>query len=82
MLQSTGNFTHSLEALNKEIQKKYPGLELVRGEGYYYLYSDDPELGLKIAGLFCSGIYVYDVSHISLERWLIEIENLFNHPNN
>lgn len=68
---------HTLAMVNKAIQAKYPTIMLVKGEGYFYIASDDDDMGLKIAGLYSSGIYgSFKINDLSIERWVAEVDQL------
>jgi len=60
----------TLKQLNERIAKKYPGVELIKGQGYFYL------AGEGIVGLKSTGIYVKYFSDLSTQRWMWEIDNL------
>lgn len=68
----------TLKRITKEIQKHWPKVELVRGEGYFYLYSSDEEVGLKLSSLYTTGIYVNLLSHLTLEQWVQEVRVIMN----
>ncbi len=67
----------SLKTLNLAIQKEIPNVFLVKGNGYFYIASNDQDLALKIAGLNQSGIYVSRLNELSIDRWIKEIYQLF-----
>jgi len=59
----------TLKKINSLIDQRY---ELVRGEGYFYIWprnSDTPEL-------YDSSINVYRLNHMSLELWLETIADM------
>lgn len=60
----------TLKQLNKMVQEKYPGVEVVKGNGYFYLYSEDDEIGLKIAGLYQSSILIAKINNAAPEQWM------------
>ena len=62
----------ALKTINKEIQKHFPQLELVKGEGYFYFISDD----VDIYGLDSTSIYCYKLNDLSLNSWISEAENV------
>lgn len=68
----------TLAKVNKAINAKYPGVQLTKGEGYFYLYSDDKEIGLKICGLYTSSIGVFAINHLNLEQWLMHVNRVLN----
>ena len=71
----------SLKRLNQKIDKIYPGVFLVKGDGYFYVASDDEKMALKIAGLYQSGIYVCHLTHQSEERWIEDVKRLMEQKN-
>jgi hypothetical protein len=64
----------TLAKVNKYIQQKYPEIELVKGKGYFYVYSKNDAIGLKLAGLFTTTIAVYSLNECTIERWLELVE--------
>ena len=55
------------------------GLEkvlLIKGEGYFYLTSEDEETAIEIAGLPENAIYVCAYNHQTPEQWVSDIKNL------
>jgi hypothetical protein len=72
----------TVSAINNEIEKEFPHVKLARGEGYYYIYSDDHETGLRIADLYSTSIYVNQLRHLTLEQWVQEVRNLFDPEKN
>lgn len=67
---------NSISKVNAVIRRKFPKIFLARGEGYYYLASDDEEMGLKIAGLYQSGIYVFKAGHLTVQQWINAVQDL------
>jgi len=68
----------NINTANKILQEKYPDILLVKGNGYFYIASDDKELGLKIAGLYSSSIYTNSLSDVTKEMLLSWVDELFN----
>jgi len=66
----------TLKKLNKEIKAVSPYLSLAKGDGYYYFYSDDKELGLFLSGLPTTGVYVYKLNQLTLDEWVKEASYL------
>jgi hypothetical protein len=64
----------TLSKVNKYIQTKYPEIELVKGENYFYVASDNDEIALKLARLFSTSIYVSKLNNVSLDKWLEYVE--------
>lgn len=66
---------------NKAFRKamKEAGLERVqleKGEGYFYIWSDDEETALKIAGLHDNMIMVNSFNQLPIVVWIHEIKEL------
>lgn len=66
---------------NKAFRKamKEAGLERVqleKGEGYFYIWSDDEETALKIAGLYDNMIMVNSFNQLPIVVWIHEIKEL------
>ena len=49
---------------------------LVKGEGFFYLASDDEETALEIASLQENAIYVCAFNHQTPEQWVKDIKHL------
>lgn len=58
-----------LRTVNKALNAKYPGLELVKGEGYFYFAGAGTEVCCE------TGVYgVYRLNDFSLDRWIEEAD--------
>jgi hypothetical protein len=66
----------SLQQVNKALQEKFPGIFLTRGKGYYYIWSDDETIQLKLAGLYTTSIPVYSIKEQTVERWIEDVKEL------
>jgi hypothetical protein len=76
-------YPKSLADVNKMM--KPHKLRVVRGRGYYYWVSDDPQIDLKLAGMYSNNIGVYNATQLSMERWKEELKDVLdqiNHPEN
>lgn len=62
--------------VNKAIQKKYPLIELVKGEGYYYVHSSNDYMALKLATLYTTSISVPNLNQMGLDRWVANVERI------
>lgn len=60
----------TIKNVNKTIGKIWPGIELVQGNGYVYVSSDDDALALKLAGLCTTSIPVCRISQMSINQWI------------
>jgi hypothetical protein len=65
-----------MSQVNREIQKKYPLIKLVKGKGYHYIASDDPEMGVKVAMLYTTIIGVPFLNQQSLDAWIHSVERV------
>jgi len=46
------------------------------GGKYFYFYSDDPELGSKLAGLETTSVLTYSWSYQTLETWINDAKDI------
>ncbi|ARK07526.1 hypothetical protein LAV_00151 [Sphingobium phage Lacusarx] len=59
-----------LRTVNKALGAKYPGLELVKGEGYYYFAGAGTEVCKE------TGVYgAYRLNDLTLDQWLSEADD-------
>ncbi len=66
----------TIAKVNAALAILHPKVFLVKGHGYFYIASDDKEMGLKLAGLYTTSIYVNSIKEQSVEQWIEDIENL------
>lgn len=72
----------SLPELNKYISKFWPKVKVRKGNGYFYIYSNDEEIDTKISGLYTSTIEgVWPLQSNTFEQWKKEIEDTLNDNN-
>jgi len=71
----------TLRVVNEAIQKEFPTCFLHKGEGYFFIASDDEKWGMKIASMYQQGIYVHKINQQSLERWMQDVRELFAEKN-
>lgn len=67
------------EALKEE------GLEninLEKGNGYFWIWSDDEEMNLKITSLYSNSILVNSFKDQSIENWVKDIKELLEEIDN
>jgi hypothetical protein len=67
----------TLKQVNKEIAKQYPNVKLTKGDGYFYIYSDEPETALFLNGLFSTSIMVNKINHLTMSQWIESINELY-----
>lgn len=69
----------TLKTVNKAIQTKFPNVELVKGNGYFYIVGmQDTPMALTVAELYETSIYTYQLNDLPIERWVREVELLLN----
>jgi hypothetical protein len=66
----------TMKTVNKAIQKVHPQIELVKGEGYFYIVGLDDLTKDKVGMLYNTSIPVYRLSHLSLEQWIESVTYL------
>ena len=54
----------------------YPQLNIAKGSGYYYWYSDNEELSLYLSSLDSTSVYVAKVTQITLSQWKDEASHI------
>jgi hypothetical protein len=76
MMMMTNKNIKTLNDLRKYLQKTvHPDLILVRGNGYYYFYSEDDELSKHLASIRCTSVYVFNWQQLTVEQWVMEARN-------
>ena len=68
-----------LEALKKE---GLEGINLEKGNGYFWIWSDDKEMNLKITSLYSNSILVNSFKDQSIENWVKDIKELLEEIDN
>lgn len=71
----------TIAEVNKAIQQKFPDVILVKGHKYFYISSDNEEMGLKIAGLYTTSISVFSLGQQTIEKWVQDVEHLLSDKN-
>ena len=68
----------TLRDVNHEAGKS--GLQLVKGEGYYYwIVKDNNKINPDIfSSLSETSVYIYDVKQLPMSEWKTEIRNIIN----
>lgn len=66
----------SLAQVNRAIHKEFPHVNLFRGEGYFFIYSDNEKWADAIATLPSSSIYTYRLNQQSVEQWVSDVRRL------
>jgi hypothetical protein len=69
---------NSISQVNKAIHEVYPLVNLIKGDGYFYIYSDDDATSIKIARLFISSIAVYKIGDMTIDQWVESVKLLLN----
>lgn len=60
----------SLASINKHIQKYYPLISLVKGNGYHWIHSSDDRIAIQLAGLYTTSIDVPRIAQLTPDEWL------------
>lgn len=64
-------------AFRKAMEKAGLGkVQLEKNEGYFWIWSEDPEMGNAIMSLDSQSIYVYAFNHMSIEDWVETIKEM------
>jgi hypothetical protein len=72
----------TIAQVNRAIQKVYPELCLFKGEGCFFLYSDDPKTSESLAMWQSTTIYTRHLNHCSIEEWVNAVRYLAEDENN
>ncbi len=64
----------TLKTVNKALKIKYPLLELIKDNTYFYVYSEDENVSLQLSGLYSTSIDICKINHCSIDQWIIEVE--------
>lgn len=67
------------EALKKE---GLANINLEKGNGYFWIWSDDEEMNLKITSLYSNSILVNSFKDQSIENWVKDIKELLEEIDN
>jgi len=71
----------TLKQVNQAIKKEIGNFELRKGNGYFYVISEDPNIGLKLASLFSTSIFVCHLKHQSIYEWMQDVKRITNNIN-
>jgi len=66
----------TLKQVNKAIQKQIGNVILQKGNGYFYVSSEDDRIGLKLASLYSTSIYVCHLNQQSVEDWIKDVRQI------
>ena len=66
----------TIKQVNKAIQKEVGNYNLVKGEGYFYVTSEDYDLSLNLSGLYTTSIYVCHLNQQSVESWIKDVKEI------
>jgi len=72
----------TIKQVNKVIQKEVGNYNLVKGEGYFYVTSEDYDLSLNLSGLYTTSIYVCHLNQQSVEAWIKDVREIVFGSNN
>tara|TARA_B100000768_G_C11021062_1_gene266114 strand:- start:12 stop:239 length:228 start_codon:yes stop_codon:yes gene_type:complete len=66
----------TLKQVNKAIQKEVGNVILCKSEGYFFVTSNDDDIGLKLASLETTSIYVCHLNQQNLEDWIKDVRQI------
>ena len=66
----------TLKQLNKIIQEQIGDILLIKGKGYFYVTSEDEEIGLRLAGLDSTSIYVCHLNQQTVSQWIDDVRQI------
>lgn len=66
----------TIAQVNKAIHKEFPHVNLAKGEGTFFLYSDDEKWGLDISGMYRNSIDICHLNQQSVEGWVDDVREL------
>tara|TARA_B100000497_G_scaffold17642_1_gene20835 strand:- start:178 stop:405 length:228 start_codon:yes stop_codon:yes gene_type:complete len=66
----------TLKQVNKSIQKEVGNVILCKSEGCFFVTSDDNEVGLKLASLETTSIYICYLNQQSVEEWVKNVKQI------
>lgn len=68
----------TLSQVNKALAAELPGIRLVKGNGYYYVTSNDDNLLEQICGLYTTSIGVCHISQQTVEQWIADVKYILS----
>lgn len=66
----------TLKQVNAHIQSRYPDIKLIKGSYYFWVASDEHELGTKLAMLYTTSILCSSINHLTLGGWMDAVERI------
>jgi len=66
----------TLKQVNRAIQKQVGNVSLCKGDGYFYVTSDDRSLDLKLQSQQSTSIYVCHLNQQSVEAWVADVRDI------
>ena len=66
----------TLKQVKKSIQKEVGNVILCKSEGCFFVTSDDNEVGLKLASLETTSIYICYLNQQSVEEWVKNVKQI------
>lgn len=67
----------SIRQVNAAIREKHDGLRLANGNGYFYFYSDNQELGVALASITDgTSVMTARVSNLTFKQWVAEADEI------
>lgn len=69
-------YAKDLREVNKALALRVPGVILVKGEGYFYIASDNKKLATAIAKLPSTQINEASITFKTVDEWVESVRNL------
>mgnify|MGYP003660978157 FL=1 len=64
----------TLSQVNREIQKEIGNVYLCKGEGYFYVSSNDEKIGSSLSSLYTTSIYVCHLNQQTVSEWVKDVK--------
>lgn len=61
--------TLNIASVRKIIKSVDSRLDIAKGDGYFYFFSDHEELSLKLATIETTSVYVFSANDLSKDAW-------------
>ena len=66
----------SLAQVNRAIQKQVGNVTLRKGDGYFYVTSDDDQIDRALMAQYTTSIYVCHLNQQSVEAWVDDVRDI------
>jgi hypothetical protein len=66
----------TLAQVNRAIQKQVGNVMLRKGDGYFYVTSDDDQIDRALMAQYMTSIYVCHLNQQSVESWIADVQEI------